>query len=162
MTYRAPIGELSFLMQHVLRADRLADTDRFAEATFDIREAILAEGAKLAEDVLAPLNRAGDETPARLENGVVRCSPGFAEGYATIAQGGWVGISGDPQYGGMGLPMILTSAMNEMMSSACLSLALNPLMTQGQIEALEHHASDAIKALSVSYTHLTLPTTRRV
>jgi len=147
MTYRAPIGELSFLMQHVLRADRLADTDRFAEATFDIREAILAEGAKLAEDVLAPLNRAGDETPARLENGVVRCSPGFAEGYATIAQGGWVGISGDPQYGGMGLPMILTSAMNEMMSSACLSLALNPLMTQGQIEALEHHASDAIKAL---------------
>ncbi len=97
--------------------------------------------------MLAPLQRNGDLTPARLENGVVRTSPGFTEGYKAIAEGGWVGMSADPEYGGMGLPMTLTAAVSEMMSGACLSLQLAPLMTQGQIEALEHHASDAIKEL---------------
>ncbi|HBB83354.1 MAG TPA: acyl-CoA dehydrogenase, partial [Sulfitobacter sp.] len=79
--------------------------------------------------------------------GIVRTSPGFAEGFAAIAEGGWIGMSADPEFGGMGLPMTLTSAVNEMMSGACLSLQLAPLMSQGQIEALEHHASDAIKEL---------------
>ena len=111
--------------------------------------AILAEAGKLCENVLAPLNRAGDKHPARLENGVVRTSPGFAEGYRAIADGGWVGMAASPEFGGMGLPMTLTTAVNEMMGSACLALQLNPLMTQGQIEALEHHASDAIKALYI-------------
>jgi alkylation response protein AidB-like acyl-CoA dehydrogenase len=68
-------------------------------------------------------------------------------GYKAIAEGGWVGMAGDSEFGGMGLPLALTSCVGEMMSSACLSLSLNPLMTQGQIEALEHHASDEIKAL---------------
>jgi alkylation response protein AidB-like acyl-CoA dehydrogenase len=85
--------------------------------------------------------------PARLENGIVRTSPGYAAAYRAIAEGGWVGMSADPGYGGMGLPMALTTAVNEMISGACLSLQLAPLMTQGQIEALEHHASDAIKDL---------------
>ena len=147
MSYRAPVGEITFLMEQVLDAGRLADTDRFSEATPELAQAIMGEAAKLSEDILAPLNRAGDLHPARLENGVVRCSPGFADGYRAIAEGGWVGMSGDPEHGGMGLPMVLTSAVNEMMASACLSLSLNPLMSQGQIEALEHHASDAIKAL---------------
>ncbi|HAC49080.1 MAG TPA: acyl-CoA dehydrogenase, partial [Sulfitobacter sp.] len=88
-----------------------------------------------------------DLHPAKLENGIVRTSPGFAEGFAAIAEGGWIGMSADPEYGGMGLPMTLTSAVNEMMSAACLSLQLAPLMSQGQIEALEHHASDTIKSL---------------
>ena len=79
--------------------------------------------------------------------GVVRTSPGFDEGFRAIAAGGWVGMAADPAHGGMGLPMTLTYAVGEMMSGACLSLQLAPLMSQGQIEALEHHASDAIKAL---------------
>ena len=83
--------------------------------------------------------------PAKLENGVVRTSPGFDEGYKAIAEGGWVSISASQENGGMGLPMAVTTAVNEMMSGACLSLQLNPLMTQGQIEALENHASDAIR-----------------
>ena len=147
MTYHAPTTEIAFVMREVLGTGRLAETARFAEATGEMTEAILGEAGRLAEEVLAPLNRAGDLEPARLENGVVRCSPGFGDGYRAIAEGGWVGISGDPEHGGMGLPMILTTAVNEMMSSACLSLALNPLMTQGQIDALEHHASDEIRAL---------------
>lgn len=92
-----------------------------------------------------PLQRPGDLHPARLENGVVRTSPGYAEGYKAIAEGGWVAIAADPENGGMGLPMTVTTAVNDMMSAACLSLQLSPLMTQGQIEALEHHASDALK-----------------
>jgi alkylation response protein AidB-like acyl-CoA dehydrogenase len=145
MAYRAPVSELKFLFDHVLDAGQLAQTERFAEATNDLRDAILSEGAKMAETVLAPLNRNGDLYPAKLENGIVRTSPGFSDGYRAIAEGGWIGISASPEYGGMGLPQTFSTALNEMMSSACLALSLNPLMTQGQIEALDHHASDALK-----------------
>lgn len=147
MPYTAPLNDLRFLLDHVVGFDAVQATDRFAETTPDVTEAILTEAAKLCEGELAPLQRAGDLHPARLENGVVRTSPGFAEGYRAIAAGGWVGMSADPAYGGMGLPMALATCMNEMMSSACLSLQIAPMMTQGQIEALEAHASDALKAL---------------
>jgi alkylation response protein AidB-like acyl-CoA dehydrogenase len=147
MPYRAPLADFRFLLGQVLGFDRVAATERFADATPETVEAILTGAARLAESVLAPLQRAGDLHPARLDNGIVRTSPGFAEAYRQIAEGGWIGISADPAHGGMGLPMALTTAVNEMMSASCLSLQLNPLMTQGQIEALEHHADDAIRAL---------------
>ncbi|MDX8352812.1 acyl-CoA dehydrogenase [Cognatiyoonia sp. IB215182] len=146
MPYRAPVSDFRFLMDHVVGFSDVAATERFAEATPDMVDAILTEAGKMCEEVLAPLNRAGDLHPAHLENGVVRTSPGFADGYRAIAEGGWVGMSAHPDNGGMGLPMTLTTSVNEMIASACLSLQLNPLMTQGQIEALEHHASDEIKA----------------
>ena len=147
MPYRAPVDEYRFLFDQVVGLSQVVDTDRFAEATPDMTAAILAEAARLCEEVLYPLQRNGDLNPAKLENGVVRTSPGYAEGYRAIADGGWVSISAHPDHGGMGLPMTVTTAVNEMMSSACLSLQLNPLMTQGQIEALEHHASDDLKAI---------------
>lgn len=146
MTYRAPLSDIEFTLAHLVGADRLAETAKFSEATADMRAAILGEAGKMAEEALAPLQRNGDLTPAKLENGVVRTSPGYADGFRAIAEGGWVGISADPDHGGMGLPLTLATAVNEMMSSACLSLSLCPLMSQGQIEALEHHASDEIKA----------------
>ncbi|MGR3804348.1 acyl-CoA dehydrogenase [Marinibacterium profundimaris] len=147
MPYRAPVADIQFLLTHVVGYDQVASTDRFAEADADVAAAILTEAAKLCDEVMAPLQRNGDLHPARLENGVVRTSPGFGEGWAAIAEGGWVGMSGSPDYGGMGLPMTLAAAVNDMMSGACLSLQLAPLMSQGQIEALEHHASDALKDL---------------
>jgi alkylation response protein AidB-like acyl-CoA dehydrogenase len=147
MPYRAPVDEYRFLFEQIVGLSHVVETDRFAEATPDMTAAILAEAARLCEEVLYPLQRNGDLHPARLENGVVRTSPGYAEGYRAIADGGWVSISAHPDHGGMGLPMTVTTAVNEMMSSACLSLQLNPLMTQGQIEALEHHASDDLKAI---------------
>ena len=147
MPYHAPVDDYTFLFVLVVEFDQVQATDRFRDATSDVTQAILTEAGKLCDEVLAPLQRPGDLTPAQLENGVVRTSPGYAEGWKAIAEGGWVGIAADPEYGGMGLPMTLTSAVNEMMSGACLSLQLAPLMSQGQIEALEHHASDAIKAL---------------
>ena len=147
MPYRAAVDDYRFLIEDVLDFATLRATDRFSEASEDVTGAILSEAGRLCDDVLAPLQRGGDLHPAKLENGIVRTSPGFAEGFAAIAEGGWIGMSADPEFGGMGLPMTLTSAVNEMMSGACLSLQLAPLMSQGQIEALEHHASDAIKTL---------------
>ena len=147
MSYRAPVTEYQFLFDHVVGLDQVSATERFGEATRDVTTAILIEAGRMCEEVMAPLQRAGDEHPAVLENGVVRCSPGYVEGYRAIAEGGWVSIAASPEYGGMGLPMTVTTAVNEMMSAACLSLQLCPLMTQGQIEALEHHASDEIKRL---------------
>ncbi|MBT6534012.1 MAG: acyl-CoA dehydrogenase [Marinovum sp.] len=147
MPYQAPVQEYKFLFDHVVRFDQVANTARFKEATPDMVEAIMGEAGRMCQDVLAPLQSVGDTDPARLENGKVRTSAGFAEGYQAIADGGWVSMSASPEYGGMGLPMTITTAVNEMMAGACLSLQLNPLMTQGQIEALEHHASDAIKSL---------------
>ena len=147
MPYKAPLDEYHFLFDHIVGFSKVTQTDRFTETTPDLVSAILGEAGKLCEEVLAPVQRAGDQHPAVLENGVVRTSPGYAEAYNAIAEGGWVSIAAGPDYGGMGLPMTLTTAVNEMMSAACLSLQLNPLMTQGQIEALEHHASDEIKAV---------------
>ncbi|WP_417727886.1 acyl-CoA dehydrogenase [Roseovarius sp.] len=147
MPYRAPVDEYQFLFDHIVNLAQVAETDRFSEATPDMTAAILSEAGRMCEEVLYPLQRNGDLHPARLENGIVRTSPGYADGYRAIAEGGWVSISARPDHGGMGLPMTVTAAVNEMMSSACLSLQLNPLMTQGQIEALEHHASDALKAI---------------
>ncbi|MGR3572050.1 acyl-CoA dehydrogenase [Brevirhabdus sp.] len=147
MSYRAPVSEFKFAFDHLIDFGQVTQSDLFSEASGDVAEAILEEAARLCEQVLAPLQRNGDLHPARLENGIVRTSPGFAEGYRAVAEGGWVGMTGDPKYGGMGLPQTLATAVNDMMASACLSLQLNPLMTQGQIEALEHHASDEIRNL---------------
>jgi alkylation response protein AidB-like acyl-CoA dehydrogenase len=146
MPYRAPIREFRHLLD-VVGFDRVAATDRFAEATSETVEAILTGAGRLCEEVLAPLQRVGDTDPARLENGIVRTPEGFAEGYRAIAEGGWIGISAGPEHGGMGLPQTLTTCVNEMIASACLAIQIAPLLTQGQIEALEHHASDEIKAL---------------
>lgn len=147
MPYRAPVSEYRFLLDNVVGYASVSEQTSFQEADPDTVEAILGEAGKLCEAVLAPLQRPGDMHPAVLENGVVRCSPGYADGYQEIANGGWVGTSASQDFGGMGLPITVTTAVNEMMSSSCLSLQLNPLMSQGQIEALEHHASDELKAL---------------
>ena len=147
MPFRAPAAEYEFMLRHIVDYDKVAATTKFQDAGLDVVDAILNEAGKMCDEVMAPVQRNGDLHPAVLENGVVRTSPGFAEAYGAIAQGGWISTSADPEYGGMGLPMTVTTAVNEMMSAACLSLQLAPLMTQGQIEALEAHADDKIKAL---------------
>ncbi|MEZ5777585.1 MAG: acyl-CoA dehydrogenase [Paracoccaceae bacterium] len=147
MPYRSPVTDIRFILDHVVPLARVSATERFAEITSDVAEAVLDEAGKLCDTVVAPVQRAGDLNPARLENGIVRTSPGFAEAFAQIAEGGWVAPAAPAEHGGMGLPQMLNMAINDMMSGACLSLELNPLLTQGQIEALEHHASEEIKAL---------------
>ena len=147
MPYRSPVSDIRFILDHVAGYGQVSETERFSEASGDMVDAILAEAGHMCDDILAPLQRVGDTHPAHLENGVVRTSPGFGEGYRAVASGGWIGMAASPEHGGLGLPMALTTAVNDMMSGACLALQLNPLMTQGQIEALEHHASAELKAL---------------
>ena len=147
MPYRAPVKDIRFILDHVVGFAEVAATSRFAEATPDLADAILAEAGRISTDILAPLNKGSDRSPARLENGALVSSPGFAEGYRAIAEGGWVGMTANPAYGGMGLPVSLALGVDDMMSGACLALQLKPLLSKGQIEALEHHASDEMKAL---------------
>ncbi len=143
---KAPLTDQQFILAHVVDFAELAATERFSDATPDLVQAILTEAARLADTAVAPVNRAGDLHPARLENGVLRSSPGYADAYRAIAEGGWIGTSASPAHGGMGLPHVLTTCVMEMLAGACLALQLKPLLTQGQIEALEHHAPDQIKA----------------
>ncbi|MGX9854130.1 acyl-CoA dehydrogenase [Limimaricola variabilis] len=147
MPFNAPVEDFRFILERVIGFSDIAATARHAEMTPDVTDAILTEGGRMCDGVLAPLNRAGDLQPARLENGVVRTSPGYAEGYRAIAEGGWVGMAATPEHGGMGLPMTLVTCINEMMGGACLALQLNPLMTQAEIEALERHASPDLQKL---------------
>jgi acyl-CoA dehydrogenase len=147
MPYRAPVNDFQFLLDHVVGFDAVSATEKFSEATGETVQAILTEAGKLSSEVIAPLQRKGDLEGAVLENGVVRASPGFKEGYEAIAEGGWIGISGDAEYGGMGLPFTLTASVNDMIAGACLAIGLNPLLSQGQIEALEAHASEEMKEL---------------
>ncbi|PCD76092.1 acyl-CoA dehydrogenase [Pseudothioclava arenosa] len=145
MPYRSPSAEIKFILDHVTPIAPLSATEMFAEATGETVEAVLVEAGRLCDEVMAPLLRNGDLHPAKLENGVVRSSPGFKEAYQQIAEGGWVAVAAGQEFGGMGLPQTVCVAVNDMMSGANLALQLNPLLTQGQIEALEHHASDELK-----------------
>jgi acyl-CoA dehydrogenase len=147
MPYRAPVKDIRFILDHVVGFAEVAATPRFADATPDLADAILTEAGRISTDILAPLNKGSDRNPARLENGAVVSSPGFAEGYRAISTGGWVGMTASTDHGGMGLPVSLALGVDDMMSGACLALHLKPLLSKGQIEALEHHASDDLKAL---------------
>jgi hypothetical protein len=147
MPYSAPVRDFEFILHKIVGFDRITATDRFADADETVVGAMLTEAGKLCQEVLAPLNRVGDTHGAVLENGVVRTAPGFADGYRALSEAGFMALSADPEHGGLGLPQTVTTCVNEMIGSACLSLQLNPLMTQGQIEALENHASDTIKAV---------------
>ena len=146
MTYRAPMEDYLFIFENIVSFKALGDGKFFSEASSDLVYAVLDEASKISNDILAPLQRVGDLNPAYLENGVVRTSPGFGDAYKAIAENGWVGMAASSKYGGLELPQSLMHAVNEMMGGACLSLQLNPVMTQGP----------------VSYTHLTLPTKRIV
>ncbi len=146
MPYRAQTRDILFLLENVVGFDAVlaARGDGLDRETV---AQVIGEAGNLCEGVIAPLQRAGDLHPARLENGQVVTSPGFRDGYRALAEGGWVGISAPEEFGGMELPRSVGMALHDMLAASCLSLQLNPLMTQGQIHALEAHADAEIKAL---------------
>jgi len=140
MPYTAPLKDIRFCLEHIVQAASLAETPQFAEATPETVDAVLGEMGKFATETMAPLQRPGD-TGSKLDGGVVKTPPGFKEVYKALAEGGWMGLAASPEHGGMGLPLTVQTAVNEMQASACLSLSLCPLMTQGSIEAFESHAT---------------------
>jgi len=144
MPYTAPLKDIRFCLDHVVEAQGLADTPLFAEATPDTVNAVLGEMGKLATETLAPLQRPGD-AGSQLIDGKVKTPEGYKAGYEALAEGGWMGLAAEAELGGMGLPLTVQTAVNEMQASACLSLSLCPLMTQGSIEAFSAHATDELK-----------------
>jgi acyl-CoA dehydrogenase len=145
-SYNAPVKDTLFLLNDVFDYARYDNMPGFSEAPLDVVEAVLGEGAKIAEEVLQPLNRSGDmEGCTRHADGRVTTPKGFKEAYKTFAEGGWVGIAGDPAYGGQGLPYFLSLALNEYAISANQAFAMYPGLTNGAMAALHTHASDAQK-----------------
>jgi alkylation response protein AidB-like acyl-CoA dehydrogenase len=147
MTYAAPLADMRFVLEEVAGIGEIVQLPGYEAASPDLVEAILGEAGKLAETVFAPLNQLADRTGSVLENGVVRTPPGFLEAYARYVEGGWNGLTGDPEYGGQGLPLALAAPVIEMWNSACMSFALCPLLNLGAVELLQSHGTAEQKRL---------------
>ena len=147
VTYAAPLDDIRFVLYDLLdyEAD-IATLPGCEEASRDIVDAVLEEAAKFCENELLPLNRSGDEEGCTFENGVVRTPEGFKEAYDAFAQGGWAGLSCDPDYGGQGLPNILQILLKELICSTNLSFGIYPGLSHGAYNALARHGSDGLKS----------------
>ena len=146
--YKAPVEEALFLLNDVIGISHHAHLPGFADATPDLVEAVLAEGAKFAEEVLQPLNRTGDiEGCVRNADGSVTTPSGFKDAFEAFAQGGWIGLSSDPEYGGQGLPYTLAALINEFVTSANMAFGMYPGLTQGAVAALALHGDEEQKRL---------------
>jgi alkylation response protein AidB-like acyl-CoA dehydrogenase len=142
-TYRAPVADTLFVLKDVLGYERHSNLAGFSDAPPDVLEAILAEGAKLAEEVMQPLNRVGDiEGCKRHEDGSVTVPEAFKDAYREYCAGGWMGLSAPAEYGGQGLPYSIHTAIGEYLSSANMALMMYPGLTQGAIAAILTHGSD--------------------
>jgi acyl-CoA dehydrogenase len=144
--YRAPIRDMQFVITELAGLESLSALPGYEEVTPDLVEAVLEEAAKLAGEVLGPLNKPGDEQGASLAKEGVVAADGFADAYRQFVENGWNGLGGDPEYGGQGLPGVIAAATIEMWNSANMSFALCPLLTAGAAEAIRAHASDGLKS----------------
>lgn len=145
MTFRVPVPDIAFALDHVAGLNELLDRGLFPEVDRDTVQAILEEAARFAEEELAPLNRTGDETPARLAGSEVITPPGWQEAYRKWVEGGWGSLPCPGEHGGQGLPLIVATAVNEIWNAANMAFGLCPLLTQGAVEALAAHGSDELK-----------------
>ncbi len=145
MAYTAPIAELVFTLEEVAGLAEARDAGAAGDLSADDTLAILTEAGRFAEDALAPLNAAGDRTHSRRDGREVTTPPGWREAYAAWIEGGWGSLTGDPEFGGQGLPMALQVAATDIWNQANAAFALNPLLTIGAVEALQAHASEALK-----------------
>jgi len=136
MSYRAPVADMLFVMKELAGLEAVSKLPGFEEAGLDTAQAVLEECARFNEQVVAPLDRAGDTDPSSWKDGVVKTTPGFKAAFRQFAEGGWQGLQHPSQFGGQGLPKTIGAACSEMLNSANLSFALCPLLTDGAIEAL--------------------------
>ena len=145
--YKAPLRDMRFVLNEVFEVSRLwAQLPALAEVVdAETAAAILEEAGKVTAGTIAPLNRPGDEEGCQWDAGAVRTPAGFPEAYRTYAEGGWVGVGGDPAYGGMGMPKVISAQVEELVNSANLSFGLYPMLTAGACLALNAHASDELK-----------------
>ncbi|WMN17287.1 MULTISPECIES: acyl-CoA dehydrogenase C-terminal domain-containing protein [Pseudomonas] len=146
--YKAPLRDMRFVLNEVFEVAKLwAQLPALAE-TVDAEtvEAILEEAGKVTARSIAPLSRSGDEAGCRWNDTVVTTPEGFPQAYQTYAEGGWVGVGGDPEFGGMGMPKAVSAQVEEMVNSASLAFGLYPMLTAGACLSINAHASDELKA----------------
>jgi len=143
--YRAPVDDMMFLFEKLRDNSHYNSLEKYKEVNPDLAKDILEQAAKLTENLILPLAKAGDETPAKLENGVVRTPPGYKEAYKKFTEDGWVSLSCDPEYGGQGMPKTISSFFDEMLSSASLSFKLYSELSIGAYNCILRHGNDSIK-----------------
>jgi hypothetical protein len=145
--YKVPLEDMSFLLYEVFKADQMWQKIPTLSEQVDkeTAEAILHECAKIAEQEISPIAREGDETGVSFNNGVVTTAPGYKAAFKTYAEGGWSGLGGDVNYGGMGMPKMITALHEEMLCSADISFALYPVLTAGAGLSLAKHGSEELK-----------------
>lgn len=145
--YKAPLRDMRFVLNEVFNVAELwAQLPELAE-TVDAQTAlaVLEEAGKVTSKSIAPLSRAADEEGCHWENGAVSTPAGFIEAYNTYAEGGWVGVGGDPQYGGMGMPKAISAQVEEMVNASSLAFGLYPMLTAGACLSINAHASEALR-----------------
>ena len=145
--YNAPLDDIRFVLHEVLNAEKLSKLPGYEEATRDLIDPVLEEGAKICQDVLFPINQSGDQEGCTFKDGEVATPKGFKEAYQTFIEGGWTGLSADPEYGGMGMPALMNTVMQEMICAANFSFGMYPGLSQGCYEAIHSFGTDEQKAL---------------
>lgn len=144
--YKAPLRDMHFILSDLFDMNTFwASMPETQEVTLDLVTAILEEGAKITENLLHPLNRSGDEEGCQLSNGQVTTPKGFKEAFKTFAEGGWVGLGGSPEFGGQGMPKVVTVLFEEMLFASNTSFALYPILGSGATLAILKHGSEEIK-----------------
>jgi acyl-CoA dehydrogenase len=147
MTYRAPVPDLLFSLRLAAGVESFTSDGLWGDLAGGLAEQMLTEAAKFAEGQLLPIDREGDRVGARYLDGNVATPPGWREAYAGWRAGGWNALAADPEHGGMGLPALLNAACTEIWNATNISFALCPLLSHGGIEALESHASAALREI---------------
>lgn len=147
MPYAAPLKDIRFVLEHIADINGIAALPGYEHASADVVEAVLTEAARLAAEVWAPTNRAGDLQGSKLSGENVKTPDGFKDAFTQYAQGGWSAFGADPAHGGQGLPIALGFAVNEMWQAGNLALSLCPMLTAAAVEAIEKHGTEEQKKL---------------
>ncbi|KPK32188.1 MAG: acyl-CoA dehydrogenase [Betaproteobacteria bacterium SG8_40] len=140
-TYSAPVNDMQFVVKELVGLEQIAQLPGCEEATPDLVDAVIEEAGKFATGVLDPLNWPGDQHGAVLKEHVVTPAPGFAEAYTQFCEAGWGSLANDPQWGGQGLPHVVSTLTAEMWNAACMSFALCPMLTTGAVQAIKRHGT---------------------
>src|SRR5206468_777944 len=143
--YVAPLQDMQFVLRELAGLDAVAGLPGHEEVNEELASAILEEAGKFASGVLSPLNVVGDREGARWNDGAVRTANGWREAYRQFAEGGWNALSCSTEFGGQGLPRVVSALVEEMWNGANVAFALCPMLTHGAIEALELRGSEAQK-----------------
>ncbi|MFT0533306.1 acyl-CoA dehydrogenase [Castellaniella hirudinis] len=136
MTYQVPTQDIRFILRELADQAGVLALPGYEEISDDLVDAVLEENARFVEQEIAPLNRVGDTQPAQWHDGTVQTTPGFQAAFQAFAQGGWQGLPHDAEFGGQGLPKIVSAAVTESINAGNLAFSLCPLLTDGVIEAL--------------------------